>query len=69
MNKGKVIVISAPSGTGKGTVIAKLMDTYAGVSLSVSATTRAPRTGETDGVHYFFITRDKFGKWWKLDSF
>ena len=62
MNKGRVIIISAPSGTGKGTVIAKLIETHKNISLSVSATTREPRTGEIGGVHYFFITRDEFYK-------
>ena len=62
MNKGKVIVISAPSGTGKGTVIAKLMETYDGLFLSVSATTRAPRPGEVHGVHYLFMTKEEFNK-------
>ena len=62
MNKGKVIIISAPSGTGKGTVIARLLEVCENLALSVSATTRAPRTGETDGVHYSFITREEFRK-------
>ena len=59
MKKGLLIVISGPAGSGKGTVNAKLLqsDEYA---YSVSATTRAPRVGEVDGVNYHFITRSEF---------
>ena len=60
MNKGKIIVISAPSGTGKGTVISRMREMHDGLELSVSATTRKPREGEIDGVHYYFVTREKF---------
>ena len=59
MSKGLLIVLSGPSGSGKGTVRTQLMkrDDFA---FSVSATTRAPREGEVDGVHYHFITREAF---------
>ena len=57
---GKLIVVSGPSGAGKSTVIAKVMQKRADVCFSVSATTRAPRDGETHGTEYFFITREDF---------
>ncbi len=58
MNKGTVIIISGPSGSGKGTVVKQLdKSKYA---LSVSMTTRSPREGEVDGKDYFFVTRDEF---------
>ncbi len=59
MKKGLMIVISGPAGSGKGTVNAHLLETGEFV-YSVSATTRAPREGETDGVNYHFISRDEF---------
>ena len=63
MNKrGRLFVISAPSGAGKGTVIKELLTLKPDIYLSVSATTRAPRTGETDGESYFFVTREQFEK-------
>jgi len=58
MQKGLLIVISGPSGVGKGTVIEGLLKR--GAELSVSATTRAPRPGEIDGVHYSFVTKERF---------
>ena len=61
--KGTLFVISAPSGTGKGTVIKALLDRHKDdVFLSVSATTRPPRDGEIDGVHYYFKEKDEFKK-------
>lgn len=69
MNKGKVIIISAPSGTGKGTVISRIFELRDNICLSVSATTRAPREGEIDGVHYHFITREAFEKLIEADEF
>lgn len=59
MSKGLLIVVSAPSGCGKGTVLAEVLknDNF---YYSVSATTRAPREGEIDGVNYHFTTREKF---------
>lgn len=53
-------VISGPSGVGKGTVCKALLATYDDLAVSVSATTRAPRAGEIDGVHYHFLTVDDF---------
>ncbi len=60
MNKGKLIVISGASGVGKGTVLGLAMQKRKDISFSVSATTREPRPGEVDGVHYSFITREQF---------
>ena len=59
-SKGSLVVISGPSGSGKGTVVKKLREIMPDVALSVSATTRAPREGEADGREYYFITRDDF---------
>ena len=60
MSKGKLIVISGASGVGKGTVLGIMMKKRKDLSFSVSATTRDPRPGEVDGVHYYFISREKF---------
>ena len=60
MSKGLLVVLSGPSGTGKGTVVKYLLDHYEGIRLSVSATTRGPREGEVNGQHYFFVTREEF---------
>lgn len=59
MNKGLMIVISGPAGSGKGTVNAHLLNT-GNFAYSVSATTRAPRPGEVDGVNYHYISREEF---------
>jgi guanylate kinase len=56
----KVFVITGPSGVGKGTLIKKLLERVPDLALSVSATTRAPREGEVDGVDYHFLTEDQF---------
>ena len=60
MSKGKLVVISGTSGVGKGTVLGLMMKKCKELSFSVSATTRAPRLGEEDGVHYYFITKEQF---------
>ena len=62
--RGKLFVISGPSGAGKGTICNELMkDTDPDeLALSISVTTRGPRTGEVDGVHYFFIDEDEFAR-------
>lgn len=62
MSKGKLIVISGPAGTGKGTVVNALIEKNADLALSISATTRAPRGTEQDGVNYFFKTAEEFEK-------
>jgi len=58
--KGLIIVLSGPSGVGKGEVCKALLRRNPGLKLSVSATTRAPRPGEVDGVSYFFKSGDEF---------
>ena len=60
MKKGLLIVVSGPSGTGKGTVCHELLEETPELAYSISATTRAPRAGEQDGVNYYFLTREKF---------
>ena len=62
MNKGIVIVISGQSGSGKGTVVEQLRKIYPNAGVSVSATTRQKRTGEVDGVHYHYKSREEFEK-------
>lgn len=63
MTKGKIIILSAPSGTGKSTIISRLMD-YQDLKLgfSISATSRAPRGEEKDGREYYFLTSEEFHK-------
>lgn len=58
--RGGLFVISGPSGSGKSTIIGRLLEKRPGLYFSVSATTRAPRTGERDGVSYFFRSREEF---------
>ena len=61
MAKGKFIVISGPSGVGKGTICNKLINEL-NAWYSVSTTTRSPREGEIDGVNYFFVSKEEFEK-------
>jgi len=58
--KGVLIIVSAPSGCGKSTIVRQLMAQREKLRFSVSATTRPPRAGETDGVEYFFVSRERF---------
>ncbi len=58
----KVFVITGPSGVGKGTLISRLLERVPGLELSVSATTREPREGETDGVDYHFLSAEEFDR-------
>ena len=58
--EGLLLIISGPSGVGKGTVCRALMERNDNMRFSVSCTTRPPRPGEVDGLHYFFKTREEF---------
>jgi len=58
--RGLLIVISGPSGAGKGTLCEKLREKNPGIKISVSVTTRPPRNGEVHGINYFFITKEEF---------
>jgi len=57
---GKLIVLTGPSGVGKGTLVQVLLQRHPELYLSISATTRAPRLGEVDGKHYYFVSRSDF---------
>jgi len=69
MTKGKCFIISGPSGVGKSTVLHALMEKRKNVYFSVSATTRDPRPGEEDGIHYHFLDVDTFRQWIANDEF
>ena len=60
MNKGTLFVVTGPSGAGKGTVLGKVFQQVDKLHFSVSATPRAPREGEVDGVNYHFMTKEQF---------
>ncbi len=60
--RGKLIVLTGPSGVGKGTLVQILLQRHPEIYLSISATTRAPRPGETYGEHYYFVSRTDFEK-------
>jgi len=60
MPRGRLFVVAGPSGAGKGTLIEELLRRYPTAWLSVSATTRRPRRGESDGVQYFFLDEETF---------
>jgi len=66
--KGQLIVISGPSGTGKGTIVNRILNDTA-CEFSVSMTTRKPREGEIDGVHYYFVSEEKFVENIEKDGF
>lgn len=68
-NRGKLVVISGPSGVGKGTIIRRLLKENDELTLSVSATTRLPRAEDTDGVTYYFKTKDEFRSMIDEDKF
>ena len=69
MSKGRLFVVSGASGVGKSTVLKHLMAERSDLLFSVSATTRDPRPGEQEGVHYSFITREQFQKMIDQDAF
>ena len=69
MSKGRSFIISGPSGVGKSTVLSGLMEKRKNLYFSVSATTRQPRPGEEDGVHYHFLAMDTFREWIAQDEF
>lgn len=60
MSKGLLLVVSAPSAGGKGTILKELFQQDPNLRMSVSATTRKPRPGEEHGKHYYFVTREEF---------
>ena len=60
MTKGKLFVISGPSGAGKGTICKEILEKEKTLKLSVSMTTRSPRAGEVNGVHYHFVDKEEF---------
>ena len=69
MSKGKLFVISGASGVGKSTVLKLVMEGRDDLKFSVSATPRPPRPGEVDGVHYYFVTRERFEEMIRQDAF
>ena len=69
MRKGNLFVISGPSGAGKGTLVARLLQEVPDAWLSVSATTRAPREGEIDGINYYFLDKHEFMRLVDEDGF
>lgn len=69
MRRGKIFIVSGPSGVGKSTVLKALLEKRPNLYFSVSATTREPRHGEIDGVHYHFLNVDTFRDWIAKDEF
>jgi guanylate kinase len=69
MAAGKLLIFSAPSGSGKSTLVKALMDNVPGLQFSVSATNRAPRGSEVDGLHYWFLSTEAFQQKVKEDAF
>ncbi|MDF2674011.1 MAG: guanylate kinase [Clostridiales bacterium] len=69
LGKGLLVVISGPSGAGKGTLCKVLLERNKELKLSVSCTTRSPRAAEREGINYFFITKDKFDEMKEKDEF
>ena len=68
-NRGRLFVISGPAGAGKTEIVKKLLEKHPDVRLSVSCTTRAPRPGEVNGVHYHFVTEERFKELIDQDAF
>lgn len=67
--QGQLIVVSGPSGAGKDTIISKVAEKNEKVWISISATSRAPRAGEEEGINYFFLTKEEFEENIKKDYF
>lgn len=67
--KGMLLVVSGASGTGKGTLVKRLLEDDPSFAFSVSVTTRAPREGEIDGVHYHFLTEEQYDELLAQDAF
>ncbi len=68
-SQGKLIVLTGPSGVGKGTLVQILLQRHPELYLSISATTRSPRPGEIDGKHYYFVSRADFEKTIEANNF
>ena len=68
-DKGILLVVSGPSGAGKGTICAAIRKVFPKLNYSISMTTRAPRKGEVEGTSYFFRTNEEFEKLIKEDAF
>ncbi len=66
---GMLLIISGPSGTGKGTLLKKLMENDPSIAFSCSVTTRAPRAGEIEGVHYYFVDDAEYDRLVAEDAF
>lgn len=62
LTQGLIFIVSAPAGTGKTTLVQRLVNEFPCVEMSVSYTTRKPRPGEKEGVHYNFVTKEEFEK-------
>ena len=60
MNQARLTVLSGPTAVGKGTVVTRLIQLHPEIFVSISVTTRPPRPGEIDGVHYHFVSDDQF---------
>ncbi len=69
MNRGKLIIFSAPSGSGKSTIITELLKFFPELEFSISATSRAPRGVERDGVEYYFLSNEEFKRRAEDDEF
>ncbi len=66
---GKIILFSAPSGSGKTTIVRQLLERYPQLEFSISATSRAPRGTERDGVDYYFLTQEQFAEAVEAEKF
>ncbi len=66
---GMLLIISGPSGTGKGTLVKRLMESDPSIAFSCSVTTRAPRVGEIEGIHYHFVDEAEYDRMLEKDEF